>query len=548
MINHYSFHDFRVVKSVLAKEETQLGENEWIQPSNDERGDSDNDDILKTEPKRVFTRQPSFDMSIKTGGTHIMNPKNKKRMETCLIEKDDSDRLQSILANETDDVDAQNWIQPGSTTEEGDDTGEIERTSMLHDFKESIAETLHHLHLPHHHPDQPKSEIKDKHGLLEAAMENMLMEQAGMMGAHAKGPCEATKFEDKRNSSIESFKKLLAAPFRRRSNDSVDLKPPPKKVHEPKKEKVGLFDTAMKTMLIETAHIIEGVGVHPKSFDDGDKMEIKPPTSTTETKTEAEPMEIIVEDKPNIILPADETETTGETKKSSESYSNFCNKLTSSHILTNANPNESMPSPVTAGNKQSNEMPVLVLTHCASNSEMIKSSDVASMNQQIGENDKKNLSPNICHDRVSIDNTDKRSPKPMRKSNHTNLIRSKSSNSINKTNKTKMLAHDPHLKLHRSTTDDKQSADISNGEKSESMTGTKIQQISPTKVTTSSSSYNTATNSTAATTNLSSSKDGKDNKETICRRSSDSDLSVTPKGNLPMHFVFRESKNKKNKQ
>lgn len=509
----------------MAKDESQTGESEWIQPSNDDEPDSDTEN---PEYDRFLRRHSSFDMSIKTGATRVMNPKDKKkRMETCLIEKDDSD-LQMIFATGMEDEDAQNWIQPGSTADE-DEISERAPTSMLHDFKESISEKLHHLHMPHH--DHPKSEIRDKHGLLEAAMENMLLEQAGLMGAQtSKGPCETTKFEDKRNSSIESFKKLLAAPFRRRSNDSGEFKP--------KKEKFGLFDSAMKTMLIETAHIIEGVGVHPKSFDEDDKITAAAIEKLNEIEHASHQSETTIEKENTEGDQSSETEPTTthcetELKKSPEQYSNFRENLNLSHVLINeninANANESH-SPVAGKDTPSNEMPTFLLTHCASNANIVKAK-TDEPNQPIVEKSvvSKTLSPNTCHDRVSSDdnktnNNNKRSPKPLRKTNHDNLNSSKSSNSINKTNKTKMLAPDPHSS-HRST-DDKLAE--TNGTKAESI-GTKINS-SPTKVPTSSSAYNTASNSTTVTSNLSSSKDGKDSKETICRRSSDSDLSVTPKG------------------
>lgn len=517
----------------MAKDESQTGETEWIQPSNDAEPDSDTEN---PECDRLLRRNFSFDMSIKHGATHVMNPKEKKkRMETCLIEKDDSDLvdIEMIFATRMEDVDAQNWIQPGSTADD-DETSERPSSSRFHDLKETISEKLHQLHLPHH--DHAKSEIRDKHGLLEAAMENMLLEQASLMGAQTtKGPCETTKFEDKRNSSIESFKKLLAAPFRRRSNDSGEFKP--------KKEKLGLFDSAMKTMLIETAHIIEGVGVHPKCFDEDDKTtaaaieklnEIEHASHQSETKIEKENVDV---DQPSETGPT-ATHCETEPKKSPEQYSNFRENLNLSHVITNetinANANES-DSPVAGKDKQSNEMPTFVLTQCASNANIIMAkTDEPSQPIVVKQNVvPKTLSPNTCNDRVpssdddnKMHNHNKRSPKPLGKTNHDNNLNcSKSSNSINKTNKTKMLAPDPHSS-HRST-DDKLAE--TNGTKAESI-ATKLSHSSPTKVSTSSSSYNTASNSTTVTSNLTSSKDGKDNKETICRRSSDSDLSVTPKG------------------
>lgn len=262
-ISHDFCAFFRVVKSVLAGEECEVGENEWIQPSNidDDAGDSDEERMRPPdETRRASRRHSSIDMPIRSGATHIMNPKDKKHMETLIIERDDSDHaLQTYLTTDSNYVDEQVWIQPGSTTEEADDP-EVQHNSMLQDFKESITETLHHLHLPHSH-SHPKPEIKE-HGLLETAMETMLMERSSMLGALPVESTDDKKFEEKRNASVESLKKLLAAPFRRRSNDSIDT------AKHAKMEKFGLFDSAMKTMLIETAHIIEGVGVHPQSVDD----------------------------------------------------------------------------------------------------------------------------------------------------------------------------------------------------------------------------------------------------------------------------------------
>lgn len=497
---------FRVVKSVLAKEESQTDEIRWIQPSNDVQGDSDNDNkSSEIVEKKPITRQPSFE-KIRTGATRIMNPKNKKRMETCLRENDASEGISLSFLSTDNDIDEQNWIQPGTTADD-DDTSEMGQHSILHDFKESISETLHHLHLPHHaKPDG----VINKHGLLETAMENILMEQASFMGAQAQATpdhIESVKFEEKRNSSIESFKKLLASPFRRRSNESTDLKMAKK---EPKKEKFSLFDSAMKTMLNETAHIIEGVGVHPKSFDEDDTKHEN--TMKNESKVEN------FEKKNNEKSPGGSTDNV-ETK----SYSKFCDNL-KSHILTK---DESTLS--TAGNDQlNNEMPVFLLTKCKSN-QKLKHNEIDS-NTKID-------SKTLLADNVIIDNK-RISPKTMRKSNQNNnqdnnsktLIHIHSGDLINLTNKTKLLAPDPHPK-HRSH--DENTIPVNGSANKHTRTesyGTKTLS-SPTKVPTSSSSYNTSTTATGATTKLSSSKDGKDSKDTICRRSSDSDLSITPKGN-----------------
>lgn len=521
---------------MLASEEADSDEIQWIQPSNDDQEDSDNEDAAKRELRKQLRRQSSFDTSIKTGATRIMNPKNKKRMETCLVENDNSEGLQSILATETDDIDEQNWIQPG-TTRDDDDTSEAPHNSILHDFKESISETLHHLHLPHH--TKSEGAIKDKHGLLETAMETMLMEQANIMGAQSAPSAdhvETVKFEEKRNSSIESFKKLLVAPFRRRSNDSHDLKPPKK---ETKKDKFSLFDSAMKTMLNETAHIIEGVGVHPKSIDKGDgdvemenQTEISISKKIEEMKTESDHPQGSMD-----TAPEKDENTVVENKNPTQSYSNFCDNLNLSHVLTNDEP--SCSSAAGNNNQSTNDVPTFVLTKCTSEQNKKKNAEI-DPNTHI---DKKvSLSPS-SHDRVSIDNK-KHSPKVMKKSinninsnNNDNnlsktLIHNHSGDLINQTNIAKLLAPDPYPK-HRSH--DEKSIPVNASDTKHTRAdsyGTKM-LTSPTKVPTSSSSYNTSTCVPAAA-NLSSSsskgKDGKDAKETICRRSSDSDLSVTPKG------------------
>lgn len=518
---------------MLAKEEAESDEIEWIQPSNN-RDDSDNDIDQNTlahgkkEVKRPLLRQSSFDISIKTGATRIMNPKDKKHMETCLMERDHSEGLQTFLAvSVDDDEDEQNWIQPG-TTEEEEEPNEMPHNSILQDFKDSISETLHHLHLPHH--TKSDGAIKDKHGLLETAMETMLMEQANIMGASGQpavtsDPIENVKLQERRNSSIESFKKLLVSPFRRRSSDiSHDIK-------LPRKDKFSLFDTAMKTMLNDTAHIIEGVGVHPKSVDENENLK--------QTNRMTEQIEASTTENDEKQREHESADSNVPTIDQNTKYSEFCDNLVMSHVL----PNDE-PEMCTAGNSRStSEKPTPVLIKRASKHHHKKSLPPGiDFNTNI---DTKSLSSDNNHGRLSNDNKKSTPHKKnlMTKSNNHNanpihspsktLIQCPFADLINQTNKTKLLALDPHSK--HSTHDEK---NPSSGKSS----GTKTQS-SPTKVPTSSSAYNTSsTGAQAAATNLSTSKgkDSKDAKETICRRSSDSDLSVTPKGNhrfLSIQFV-----------
>lgn len=553
---------------MLAQEEAQSDAIQWIQPSNDNQEDSDGEQASAKKERPPLTRQSSFEKSIKTGATRIINPKNKKRMETCLVEKYSSqDQLHTILAaTETNDVDEQNWIQPGTTADD-DDTSEMGQSSILQEFKETISETLSHLHLPHH-TAKSDGTINNKHGLLETAMETILMEQARAMGAPqpvvTSDHVDAVKFEEKRNSSIDSFKKLLISPFRRRSHDSnSDLKLPKRESKkEPKKEKFSLFDTAMKNMLNETAHLIEDVGVsiHPKSFDrdDSEPNRIEKHDNQTENDVKIAPCEYLDENVVATESPPKSDEKIDENAKTTQSYTKFCDNLTMSHVLTNAEP-QCSSSAIAAGNNNNNnsnqsisEMPVFVLTKCNNSKQNKKKSHDLDAYAAHSDLKKSHLSDSCIHGVSSVENnTIKLSPKTMRKSNlicnqdHNNklLIHSHSGDLlINQTNITKLLAPDPHLK-HRSH--DEKSIPVSGGggankqhTRAESY-GTKTHS-SPTKVPTSSSSYNTAstTCATATASNLSSSKgkDGKETKETICRRSSDSDLSVTPKGNITIFY------------
>lgn len=507
---------------MLAKEEAQSDEIQWIQPSMDERGDSDNDQNAgaygRKENRRPLLQQSSLD-AIKTGATRIMNPKDKKHMETCLVETDNSEGLQTILSATLDDEDEQNWIQPGTTAEE-DEPNEVPHTSILQDFKDTIAETWHHLHLPHH--TNTDGGIKDKHGLLETAMETMLIEQANIMGASGQPvapvePVENVKFAEKRNASIESFKKLLVSPFRRRSSaSSNDVK------------KFSLFDSAMKTMLNETAHIIEGVGVHPKSLDETDETAEQTEIENADQKLERDSADASKSDshEPNLA-------------QNTAKYSKFCDNLVMSHVLTNA---ESQTC--TAGNSSqlSSVKPTHILTKRTSKhynnrspaKEIDSHTNIDAKSQSCDNSSGRllltdNTKKPMPHTKISmtIPNTN-HNPNPIN-SPSKSLIQCPFVDLINQTNKTKLLALDPHSK--HSLHDEKHApSGKSHGANAKT-------HSSPTKVPTSSSAYNTSSSSAQAT-NLSSSKskDSKDAKETICRRSSDSDLSVTPKGN---HHFYR---------
>lgn len=267
-----------VVKSVLAQDEAEQDDNSWIQPSNDPN-DSEDDEAVDiahraiVEPRRLF-RRASFHgtdhhteelcRSIKSGATRIVGP-NKKGSHTqaIIFEKDTNpEMLENFLSTSPDDNDEVTWIQPGSTTDEPDfdDT----HSSLFHDWKENISGKFHslqeHMHHHGHHPHQRK-EIKHKHGLLATAMDTILLEQAEMLGAQVgQSPALSDLLrEEKRSGSYDSLKKFFHLPFHKHGEGHH---------HDEQKSHLkttGLVDMAMKTMLTETANIIEGVGVHPES-------------------------------------------------------------------------------------------------------------------------------------------------------------------------------------------------------------------------------------------------------------------------------------------
>lgn len=563
-----------VMKSVMAKDEEQLGEGHWIQPSdavNTDDSEGEHDDAVA---KKRMHRIGSADMSsIKTGATRIIRPDSKKKsMETRLVESEPHpDMLETMLATPRD-VDEENWIQPGSTADDADDNQEAEHSSLLHDFRENISERLHNLHLPHHHHG-PRPDIKDHHGLLGTAMETMLLEQAGIMGAHGAAPphsdtVEHTKLADRRNASVESFKKFFASPFRRESSASVDSvakKPPqvPPPPPPPVKQKFGLLDSAMKTMAIETTHIIENVGGHEKegAIDSGAAA-----ITTTDASQSTKHQDGERPPSPPSSQMSGTDERRGESKSSSSSpprsFNTFCDSsICASHVLltdSDASNAHASHTATTTTTTTKSKVPIFVLT-----SDPMPVSPCCK--KPIQSNDNRNsLSPN--REMHSAKPTTQRCTNCCGSTKLNSLIPSSSCDmSINKTNKTKMLAPKSNS-IHRSgdaivsslsknaplTTNGESAAAATNlaasiGHSRADSIGAKLPVASPAKVPTSTSYGNTAAASIPANATTSggpaATSHGKDGakESNICRRSSDSDLSVTPKGMcqcpVTLHFT-----------
>lgn len=166
-----------VVKSVLAQEESQLESNNWIEPT------TSSSSSYSDDQKKILVKQSSVDSSrrdsetlplLRTGGTRFSKDKSGKVSGCELVESNLSEM--TLLSPPSADEDANNWIQPGSTTDEPEfETRETRRGSLFKELKENISEKLHSIqeHLTHSQPD----EIRNKHGVISTALDTMLMEQ-----------------------------------------------------------------------------------------------------------------------------------------------------------------------------------------------------------------------------------------------------------------------------------------------------------------------------------------------------------------------------------
>lgn len=149
-----------VVKTVLAQEENDQDSNNWIHPGstqdddeNDETEEISRDKSSRNELNSI-KQQKSIDLEqtlnstggkfcIPTGAVRIS--KKGKQIESEIITKNtDPIELGKILKEPSYDEDADNWIQPGSTTDEPETVDE-RRGSLLHEIKENLSETFHQI-------------------------------------------------------------------------------------------------------------------------------------------------------------------------------------------------------------------------------------------------------------------------------------------------------------------------------------------------------------------------------------------------------------------
>lgn len=282
-----------VVKSVLAQEQCETDQNDWIDPALCASSSSSAEDdgsnciaaaaaaagigaIVQTDAEHDKLIQDMIDDScktIRTGSSRISKDSKGHVSNVKIVEMlSNPDELEMFLRRPATDVDAENWIQPGSTTNDEPECYEHRsRGSLFHDIKENLTEKMHHLqdhmhlpnhhHHPHPHPHHQADEITHhKHGgLLSTAMDNILLEQAKMLGATPYNvPVDSVRYEDfSRRGSIESLRKRLTSFYHKRagghaaesSTTAADTK--------------GMVGDAMRTMLIDAANINEELVVHP---------------------------------------------------------------------------------------------------------------------------------------------------------------------------------------------------------------------------------------------------------------------------------------------
>lgn len=252
-----------VVKSVLAQEECQTDRNDWIDPSN-MSSTSSSDSVASSDPdaedKRIQEMIEDSCQTIRTGSSRVSrDSKGHYTSNVHIVETSNPNELEMFLRRPATDLDAENWIQPGSTTDEPECLDRA-RGSLFHDIKENLSEKIHHIqdhiHFPHHEHHEHNEITHHKHGgLLSHAMDNILIEQAKMLGVSPSNlPLDALKYEDlSRRGSIDSLRKRLTTFYKRggHAGKSEDH-------HEG-----GMVDTAMKTMLMDAANINEEMVVHP---------------------------------------------------------------------------------------------------------------------------------------------------------------------------------------------------------------------------------------------------------------------------------------------
>ncbi|CAD7093400.1 unnamed protein product [Hermetia illucens] len=545
-----------VMKTVLAQDDEE--ENEWIQPGT--------------------TRGPGSESQLDR-----LSDSNHKlhRIGTKISMRNDEPMVVNLGALQPVDPDAAGWIEPGSTTDEPEVDEKDRRGSILHDLKENISEKIHSLQEHMHLPSFTEGKHKDHtHGLLETAMETMLIEKANILGVEAAAassdePVEQPETTDSKSETNvsplkvnrPSIKKFNLSTFRRK-----------KKANGALVNNSGLVGSAMQTMLLEQVNLAEEFGDLPKclpQFDSASETESNAAYVASDKDLSQSGESYESRDRPTgyrcAPLAEPESSEIGRITIPAMSLTQIASPTSERGSFYSSEPQLSQNIGEIDRNLDADGLPFISLTNLKLNHEVPESKPLQYHNHAV--DIKSETSPIHTPDSIpnphikSSDLSVPTAPLPSQSTNYSpscpqvdlhnhppaanennlknasDTIKSSSYTDLS-TNKAPLLAPSPSLNQHRS---ELASVTASPGGASQTATvvGTVVEagqtpsdgapittQMQPES--TSGKIAPAAVQSPAKICNssvpISSSSAKKDNSE-ICRRSSDSDLSVTPKGN-----------------
>lgn len=488
-----------VVKSVLAHEQSERNKDDWIEPKN----------VLEQQQQQLQRNNRCVD--------EIKMSKTSNKRNDSIDGEMDPDMLKALMISPNDDDDdAANWIQPGSTADEPECLPEKRRGSVFHELKENISEKIHHLqehiHFPHHRHNT--DEVKNRHGLLATALDTILIEQANILGAQLPTVQpeipEVSKEKldmSKRRSSIDAIRKKIAHSFQKRlsiseksTKNAATIATQTDNADNPTEEGNNFSPPTKEYVL--SAPFLSLNDLEQIDANEMNKMSYGSAMEFGSIKEAAQPF-ISLTDLYTVH----------------DSDSNSCLSIIQpSHDVPKPQP----PLPPPSSNPSLN--PLVVFENLTNNNPVVlsESNNFSCVNSFI-----KNELINSTTTSVTITTTNN--------DDKNNVVVDDADNDarcdllISNTNKAFLLTPFPNPNHHRSETvattattiaspNTKIIATVVSGHIRAESTGGKMSQ-SPAKNTSLTTSQTTPTSSSSS-------------KEPVCRRSSDSDLNVTPKGKI----------------
>lgn len=184
-----------------------------------------NDFQLETErsiprvPSQASLRRDELNKSINTGSTRITKNTRGYISESHLVQSEmKPEAFENYLLGTSINNLSDNWIQPGSCVADDEPHVEPKKShKILHDIQENLSEKFHHLQeqLHHHGPTGEIRHHPHHPGLLETAMEAMLIEKLNILeaqtGLTGNEISIDPKVEDKPNESLlHDFKENIS--------------------------------------------------------------------------------------------------------------------------------------------------------------------------------------------------------------------------------------------------------------------------------------------------------------------------------------------------